>query len=366
MYLALYRKFRPKSFDEVIGQQHITSTLINQVKTGQIGHAYLFTGSRGTGKTSCAKIFAKAINCLNPVNGSPCTECEVCRSLDDPSNIDILEIDAASNNGVNEIRELREKIKYPPINAKYKVYIIDEVHMLTDSAFNALLKTLEEPPKHAVFILATTEVYKLPATILSRCMRFDFRLVDTNLLIEHLREIFTKINVSFDEESLQAIALAGEGSVRDTLSIADCVLAFSGNNITINNTLEILGASDKKIVSKLASNIIDHNLGEVLETINDIYTSGKNLIAIGKEITIHFKNLLIIKSCTNYSKILNVSKETIDDYIKQAEKVTIENLLFFMQKFSGIEAELKYALSPKTLIELTSLECASLNNEKKN
>lgn len=366
MYLALYRKFRPKTFNEVIGQEHITSTLINQVKTGQIGHAYLFTGSRGTGKTSCAKIFAKAINCLNSSDGSPCGKCEVCKSLEDPSNIDILEIDAASNNGVNEIRELREKIKYPPINAKYKVYIIDEVHMLTDSAFNALLKTLEEPPKHAVFILATTEVYKLPATILSRCMRFDFRLVDTSLLINHLKNVFNSIGVTYDEASLQAIAVAGEGSVRDTLSIADCVLAFSGENITINNTLEILGASDKQIVSSLADKIINKDLGGVLETINDIYSSGKNLISVGKEITIHFKNLLVIKSCSNFEKMLNVSKETLQALENQANKTTVEDLLFYMQKFSGIEAELKYALSPKTLIELTALECASLNNEKKN
>lgn len=366
MYLALYRKFRPKTFNQVIGQEHITSTLINQVKTGQIGHAYLFTGSRGTGKTSCAKIFAKAINCLNNLNGSPCGNCEVCKSLEDPSNIDVLEIDAASNNGVNEIRELREKIKYSPINAKYKVYIIDEVHMLTDSAFNALLKTLEEPPKHAVFILATTEVYKLPATILSRCMRFDFRLVDTNLLVEHLKMVFSSVGVTADNASLQAIAVAGEGSVRDTLSIADCVLAFSGNNITIDKTLEILGASDKKIVSDLANKIINKNLGGVLETINDIYSSGKNLISIGKEITIHFKNLLIIKSCTDYKKMLNVSNETLQELINQANITTVEDLLFYMQKFSNIEAELKYALSPKTLIELTALECASLNNEKKN
>ena len=366
MYLALYRKFRPKSFNQVIGQEHITSTLINQVKTEQISHAYLFTGSRGTGKTSCAKIFAKAINCLNNNDGSPCGKCDVCKSLDDPSNIDILEIDAASNNGVNEIRELREKIKYPPINAKYKVYIIDEVHMLTDSAFNALLKTLEEPPKHAVFILATTEVYKLPATILSRCMRFDFRLVDTNLLVSHLKQIFNAVEVTIDDASLQAIAVAGEGSVRDTLSIADCVFAFSGNNITIDKTLEILGAGDKKVVSNLAQKIINKDLGGVLETINDIYSSGKNLISIGKEITIHFKNLLIIKSCNSYAKMLNVSKETLNELESQSNNTSVDNLLFYMQKFSNIEAELKYALSPKTLIELTALECASLNNEKKN
>ncbi|MBR1984188.1 MAG: DNA polymerase III subunit gamma/tau [Clostridia bacterium] len=366
MYLALYRKFRPKTFDNVIGQNHITNTLTNQVKTGQISHAYLFTGTRGTGKTSCAKIFAKAINCLNPQNGSPCGQCEVCRAIDEANNIDVLEIDAASNNGVNEIRELREKIKYPPIYGKYKVYIIDEVHMLTDSAFNALLKTLEEPPKHAVFILATTEVYKLPATILSRCMRFDFRLVGIELLTGLIKNIFDQLSITYDNESVEAIAVAGEGSVRDALSVADCVVAFSDKEITYAKTMEILGKSDKDVVIKLADNIISGNLGGVLETINDIYASGKNLIALGKEITVFFKDLLVIKNCNEAKKMLNVSTETFEKMKNQADRVSVEKLIQFMQKFSAIEAELKYALSPKTLIEIVSLECASLDNLKKN
>ena len=366
MYLALYRKFRPKSFNEVIGQEHITNTLINQVKTGQVSHAYLFTGTRGTGKTTCAKIFAKAINCLSPINGSPCGKCEVCSAIEEANNIDVLEIDAASNNGVNEIRELREKIKYPPIHGRYKVYIIDEVHMLTDSAFNALLKTLEEPPRHAVFILATTEVYKLPATILSRCMRFDFRLVPTDLLCNLIENIFNTIGVNYDKQSVEAIAVAGEGSVRDALSVADCVVAFSGNNITYDKTMEILGKSDKDVVIKLADNIIDGNLGEVLETINDIYNSGKNLIALGKEITVYFKDLLVVKNCKDSKKMLNVSEQTFNKIQNQAQKISTENLINFMQKFSGIEAELKYALSPKTLIEIVCLECASYLNQKKN
>lgn len=366
MYLALYRKFRPKTFDEVIGQDHITSTLINQVKTGQIGHAYLFTGSRGTGKTSCAKIFAKAINCLNPKNGSPCGKCEVCVALNEASNVDVLEIDAASNNGVSEIRELREKIKYPPIHGKYKVYIVDEVHMLTDSAFNALLKTLEEPPAHAVFILATTEVYKLPATILSRCMRFDFRLVSTELLANQVKKIFDEIKVGYDAQSVEAIALAGEGSVRDTLSVADCVVAFSENNVEYSKTMQILGQSDKGVVNNLVSQIICGEIGKVLSIINDIYSSGKNLIALGKEITVCFKNLLVIKNCLDAKKILAVSEDEFAFLKNLAEKVDSAKLITFMQKFSAIEADLKYAMSPKTLIELTALECATFDPLKKN
>ena len=366
MHLALYRAFRPKTFEEVIGQDHIVSALKNQIATGKIGHAYLFTGTRGTGKTSCAKIFAKAINCQNPQNGSPCGKCETCLALDEPSNVDILEMDAASNNGVDEIRSLREKIKYPPIHGKYKVYIIDEVHMLTDSAFNALLKTLEEPPSHAVFILATTEVYKLPQTILSRCMRFDFRLVPKELLQSHIENVFDKIGVKYDKQSTEVIALAGEGSVRDSLSVADCVVAFCGENITIDRTLEVLGTSDKKCVLDLCDKIFDKDLGGVLSTIDEIYRSGKNLIAFGKEMTTHFKDLLVIKTCASPQKILNETSETFALMQAQAQKTTNENLIVFMQKFGEMESELKYALSPRTLIELVSLECASYDPAKKN
>lgn len=366
MYLALYRKFRPKVFEDVIGQNHIVSALTNQVKSGQIGHAYLFTGSRGTGKTTCAKIFARAINCKFATSGSPCGKCENCLALEEASNVDIFEIDAASNNGVNEIRELREKVKYPPINGKYKVYIIDEVHMLTDSAFNALLKTLEEPPKHVVFILATTEVYKIPATILSRCMRFDFRLVSNELLVNHVKFVFDSLNISYDNQSVEAIALAGEGSVRDTLSVADCVVSFCGNNITYEKTIEVLGISDKKAVLELAQSIVNKNLGKVLEDINKIYESGKNLIALGKELTICFKNLVVIKNCNNAKQLLGVTEDEWQKLNEIATSISTESLIVFMQKFSEIEPELKYALSPRTLIELTSLECASYDSQKKN
>jgi len=214
-YLALYRKYRPTTFEGLVGQEHIVKTLVNQISSERLGHAYLFTGTRGTGKTSAAKIFAKAINCLNPINGSPCGKCECCKALSDPSNIDVIEIDAASNNGVNEIRELREKVQYPPVSCKYKVYIVDEVHMLTGAAFNALLKTLEEPPKHAVFILATTEVHKIPATILSRCMRFDFRLIPPEKIAQLISSIYDEQGKSYEKEAVFAIAKAGEGSIRE-------------------------------------------------------------------------------------------------------------------------------------------------------
>lgn len=362
MHLALYRKFRPKTFDELIGQDHITNSLKNQVVTNKIGHAYLFTGVRGTGKTSSAKIFAKAINCLNPINGSPCGECETCKQLSEANNVDILEIDAASNNGVNEIRELREKIKYPPVVGRYKVYIIDEVHMLTDSAFNALLKTLEEPPEHAVFILATTEAYKLPATILSRCMRYDFRLVSTELLVKHLQKILKLINVKCDEKSLEVISLAGNGSVRDMLSVLDCVVSFCQSEITYNKTLEVLGSSNKDDLYSIILGIINADFGTILTKINDICLSGKNLISLSRDLTICFKNMLIIKSCENPEKILNVTKDEINYLQNLCNKIDTKKILLFMEKFSGIESELKYALSPRTLIELTCLECASIDD----
>ena len=366
MQLALYRSFRPKTFDGVIGQDHIVKALKNQVESGKIGHAYLFCGTRGVGKTSCAKIFAKAINCLHPKNGSACGECEVCKALNDPSNVDILEIDAASNNGVDEIRTLREKIKYPPIHGKYKVYIIDEVHMLTDSAFNALLKTLEEPPAHAVFILATTESYKLPQTILSRCMRFDFRLVSKEELVKLTKKIFDEIGVSCDDQAIDLIAKAGEGSVRDTLSIADCVVAFAGNNIILEKVVEILGTSDRDSVVKVVDDIIAKNLGGVLKDIDDFCKAGRNLVAFGKELTSHFKDLLVVKTCVDAEKMLGITKEDYAKYQSQAKILSADTLIAFMQKFGEIESELKFALSPRTLIELKCLECASYGDEKKN
>jgi len=361
--IALYREYRPKNFDEVIGQDHIVKTLKNQIKTSSLSHAYLFCGTRGTGKTSTAKIFAKAINCENNVDGSPCYNCATCLALNDNNSLDILEIDAASNNRVDEIRDLREKIKYPPVNGKYKVYIIDEVHMLTDSAYNALLKTLEEPPKHAVFILCTTEVHKLPQTILSRCMRFDFHLVKLEDLVERLRKIFTEKNIAFEEEALHLIASRGEGSVRDTLSVADLCVSFSNKNVTYKSVLDALGSSSTDSLMDIADAISNNDGEKLLTTVNTLAESGKNFTILGKELVNHFKTLLTIKSVTNAQQFLMLPDDLFKSLSSQANKFSQQDLLNAMTKLSAIETQLKFSINPRTLIEIALL--GLLNLEKK-
>lgn len=348
-YQALYRKYRPKTFDGLIGQEHITKTLANQIAAGKIVHAYLFCGSRGTGKTSTAKIFARAINCISPRSGSPCGCCEVCSNS--ASEMDIIEIDAASNNRVDEIRELRENVKFMPTCGKYKIYIIDEVHMLTDSAYNALLKTLEEPPSHIIFILATTEVHKLPATILSRCVRFDFELVSVEELTKHLKSIFDKEGITYEDEALKVIANAGNGSVRDTLSVADSVTAYCGNNITLNQVLDILSLNDNQTYIDLTTAMFSENLGKCLEIIDKAYHAGKNMSVFAKDLSVHCRNLLVIKTCDNPNEILALPENIFNDFKKQADSCDKKHLMLAMKIFGGIEAELRYALSPKLLIE---------------
>ena len=348
-YQALYRKYRPTTFDGIIGQNHITDTLANQIQAGKIVHAYLFCGSRGTGKTSTAKIFARAINCLSPQNGSACGKCDVCTNS--ASEMDIIEIDAASNNRVDEIRDLRENVKFMPTCGKYKIYIIDEVHMLTDSAYNALLKTLEEPPSHVVFILATTEAHKLPATILSRCVRFDFELVSVENLTKHLADVFTKEGIIYEEDALKVIASAGEGSVRDTLSIADSVTAYAGGNITLAKVLEILSLNDNQTYIDLTNAMFKQDLGKCLEMIDRAYHAGKNMSVLAKDLSRHCRNLLVIKTCSSPNEILNIPENIYKDFELQAKEAKQKDLMLAMKIFGGIEAELRYALSPKLLIE---------------
>ena len=351
MYLALYRKYRPKTFDEVIGQDHIVTTLKNQIKLDKISHAYLFTGSRGTGKTSTAKIFAKAINCTNNKDGSPCGECEVCKALD-KTNIDVLEIDAASNNGVDEIRDLRERVKYPPVVGKYKVYIIDEVHMLSASAFNALLKTLEEPPSHTVFILATTEVHKLPATILSRCIRFDFKLVSLEDLSALLRKILKQEGVTFDEQGVSVIARAGEGSVRDTLSIADRCVSYAGSNLTYQKVVEVLGISEREVLINLSNLILTKNVGEALVELDKVLSSGKSPLVFASNLISYFRDLLLIYTLGDKSREIVVVKD--DVYEKMKAQATAENydeLVNAIEVLSGVEQELRYSTLPRMVLE---------------
>ena len=359
MYLALYRKYRPRTFDEVIGQDHIITTLKNQIKLDKISHAYLFTGSRGTGKTTTAKIFAKAINCTNSSDGSPCLECETCKALD-KTNIDVLEIDAASNNGVDEIRDLREKVKYPPVVGKYKVYIIDEVHMLSTSAFNALLKTLEEPPTHTVFILATTEVHKLPATILSRCIRFDFKLVSVEDLSAILRKILKEEGVTFDEQAISVIARAGEGSVRDTLSIADRCVSYSGNNLTYQKVVEVLGISEKETLIALSDLILKKDVGSALVELDKVLSSGKSPLVFASNLISYFRDLLLIYSLGDKAREIVVVKDDI--YEKMKGQATAENygeLVSAIEILSSVEQELRYSTLPRLVLETAIIKTIS-------
>lgn len=357
-YLAIYRRFRPSTFDKMVGQEHVVQTLVNQINSDRIGHAYLFCGARGTGKTSAAKIFARAINCLHPVNGSPCGECEVCKALSDPANLDILEIDAASNNKVENIREIRDKVQYPPVSARYKVYIIDEVHMLTTEAFNALLKTLEEPPKHAVFVLATTEPHKLPATILSRCMRFDFRLVPDKTIAALISEIFDELGKKYNDEAILAIARAGEGSVRDALSVADLCVSYTNEKLTYNDVIAVLGASDSRVTARLVENIFKGESGKVLETIDELIDLGKGVGVLNKDVSAHLRDVMVAKTCKNAREILSIPESEFALIEKNAELADVHRILRATEIFAGVENDLKYSTHPRVVFEAAAMRAS--------
>ena len=359
MYSALYRKYRPQTFDEVIGQDKIIKTLKNQIEAGQISHAYLFCGSRGTGKTSTAKIFARAINCANPKSGSPCGECDACRAMAG-DNIDVFEIDAASNNGVDQIRDLREQVKYPPVNGKYKVYIIDEVHMLSVNAFNALLKTLEEPPKFVVFILATTEVHKLPATILSRCMRFDFDLVSFDELKKHLEKICNDNKIKYEPQAINLIVRAGEGSVRDMLSAADRCISFCGNNLTADDVVSVLGVASKKVLNEIASKILAGDLGEALVKVDDALSRGKSPLVLSKDLISYFRDLLFVFTVGDKAKdYVIASSEDFDALKSLAQPANYDKTIWAINNLSEVESELRYSVSPQIVIETAIVKTIS-------
>lgn len=301
MYQALYRQYRPKTFDEVLGQRHITNILKNQIVKENIGHAYLFSGTRGTGKTSTAKIFARAVNCLSPENGNPCNKCEICQGILDESIMDVIEMDAASNRKIDDIRELKDKVIYPPTRAKYKVYIIDEVHMLTTEAFNALLKTLEEPPKHLIFILATTEPQKLPQTILSRCQRFDFKRITSKDLIENMRNICNNLKIDVEDDVLRLIARNTDGAMRDALSLLEQCLAIGETRITYEDAVNILGIVNSQTIFDIVDKVIDKNIEEGLELINQVIENGKDIHQFIKDFLYHFRNLMIVKTTKDRS-----------------------------------------------------------------
>ena len=357
-YLALYRQFRPKTFDEIIGQEHVVQTLINQINMGRVGHAYLFCGARGTGKTTAAKVFARAINCLSPVNGSPCGECEVCKKLENPSNLDVLEMDAASNNKVENVRDIRDKIQYPPVAGKYKVYIIDEVHMLTTEAFNALLKTLEEPPAHAVFILATTEVHKIPATILSRCLRFDFKLISPSQIAQFICEIYDKVGKKYQKEAVTLIAKAGEGSVRDALSIADICLSYSQGELTYDDVLEVLGTSDRAVIEQLVGAMFDGETGKMLSLTNELLMRGKSVSILNRDVASTLRDILVVKTCSNAGEVLALPQDKLNELEKLSKKTDVHALLRSIEIFSVAEADLKFSTHPKIVFETAAVKAS--------
>lgn len=357
-YLALYRRFRPATLDEVVRQEHIVTVLKNQIETGRIGHAYLFCGPRGTGKTSIAKIFAAAINCESPVNGSPCGKCAACRALADPSNLDISEIDAASNNGVDEMRDLREKVQYPPVAGKYKVYIVDEVHMLSTGAFNALLKTLEEPPAHAVFILATTESQKIPATILSRCMRFDFKLIPQADLEERLKAVLKEIGKPYEEEAIAAIARAGAGSVRDMLSLADTCVSYSTGKLTYEDVTAVLGTAEFGVMSELCRAMLAGDAGAAFEKTEEILAEGKSVGMLLKDVMNFFNACAVAKMCRDAERILALPKDMFALVSAAAKETDGHRLLRATEIFAATEGELRYSVSPRIVFETAVLKAS--------
>ena len=362
-YTALYRKYRPDTFKNVIGQEHIVRTLKNQIMSKRISHAYLFCGTRGTGKTSTAKIFAKTVNCLNLKDNEACNECELCKSISLNTSMNVIEIDAASNNGVDNIREIKEEVKYPPTEGKYKVYIIDEVHMLSQGAFNALLKTLEEPPEHVIFILATTDPQKVPVTILSRCQRFDFKRISINDITNALKKYLQQENVEADEKALSYIAYLSDGSMRDSLSILDqCLSFYYKEDITLEKVLNVTGTVDKSVFFEITDSILNKDLKSIMDIIERIVLDGKDIVQFVTELINHIRNLLI--SANNFGKILDMSEKNADKLNEQSKKISIEKCIYLINEFSELLLNLKYSNNQRVLLEVCFIKIISFSEGK--
>ena len=356
-YTALYRKFRPENFKDVKGQDHIVTTLKNQIEAERIGHAYLFCGTRGTGKTTIAKLFAKTVNCENPTDGNPCGECSSCKAIAAGASMNVMEIDAASNNGVENIREIISDVSYSPANGKYKVYIIDEVHMLSIGAFNALLKTLEEPPSYCIFILARTEVHKIPITILSRCQRYDFKRITIDTITDRLSELMEEEQVEVEEKALRYVAKTADGSMRDALSLLDQCIAFHfGQKLTYDMVLDVLGAVDTVVFSRLLRQILDRNVLGCIELLEEIVMQGRELAQFVSDFTWYLRNLLIVKTTDDAEDVLDVSTDNKKRLMEEADMTDAESIIRFIRIFSELSGNIRYAGQKRIMIEIALIK----------
>lgn len=362
MYKALYRKYRSKTFDELYGQEAVVESLKNQVKNNELNHAYIFSGTRGTGKTSAAKILSRAVNCLNSKDGNPCNECENCKAILEERAIDVVEMDAASNNGVDDIRELKDKVIYPPTNLKYKVYIIDEVHMLSKGAFNALLKILEEPPAHLIFILATTEIEKIPATILSRAQKFNFKRISNDDIVDNLARITELENKKCDEEVFNLIAKSSDGAMRDALSVLDQLLTIDKDLIEVEDAMRIMGISSNKLIFELTDALIDKDNNRVLELIDQIAREGIDFSILTSQLLSHFRDLMLVKTLRDPKKI--VFSTYIKDFDLQSYKIELYELLEIIDRLKDLSIDMRYAENKRVLLEMTAIKISMRLNQK--
>lgn len=358
MYQVLYRKWRPRVFSDVVGQPHITSTLKNEIEAGRHSHAYLFTGSRGTGKTTCAKILSKAVNCLNPINGDPCNECEICKGIDNGTIMDVIEIDAASNNGVDNIRDIRQEANFTPARCKYRVYIIDEVHMLSTGAFNALLKTLEEPPEHVKFILATTEVHKLPATILSRCQRFDFRRIPSEDMIARMNFIAGEEGITLEDDAAMLISRISDGGMRDALSLLDQCMGRS-ENITSALVSEVAGLTSKDYLFRLADALCDSDCARAMEILDELHSSSCDMERLCSELINHYRALMITKTVEKAQDILVTTKEEFEQTKAQGERYTLEKILHCADLLQETLTNMKRGVNKRIEMEMAVIKLST-------